>query len=85
MCRPAGARAPAPYPRELVRVRQVRDRIDRDGVLPLDIAALAEDAGIPAGELVPEFTRAYGMPPAAYARARGLERDAARPRHDGAA
>lgn len=59
MCHPAWgpAHAPAPYPRELERVRRLRDAIDRDAHddawrLPPDVAA--------------EFTRAYGMPPGEY-------------------
>lgn len=84
MCHPAWApaRAPAPYPRELVRVRRVRDLIDRDlgataqaahdGArrLPLDVAVLASRTGISEGALVREFTRAYGMSPDTYAASR---------------
>lgn len=80
MCHPAWRRAhaPAPFPRELVRVRRVRDRLDRDAAtraqaahdgaprLPLDLAALAACSGLPEAQLAGEFTRAYGVSPEAY-------------------
>lgn len=67
MCHPAwgAAHAPAPYPRDLVRVRRLRDLIDRDtrdaaGRLPLDVAALASRAGVSEEGLAVEFAQAYG-------------------------
>ena len=69
MCHPAwgAAHAPAPYPRDLVRVRRLRDLIDRDtrdaaGRPPLDVAALASRAGVSEEGLALEFGRAYGIP-----------------------
>lgn len=83
MCHPAwaAAHAPAPYPYELVRVRRVRDLLDRDRArtvpaahdgarrLPLDVAALAACSGIPPAQLTREFRRAYGVSPEEYASA----------------
>jgi hypothetical protein len=80
MCHPAWGRAhaPAPFPRELVRVRRAKDRIDRDAArraqaahdgaprLPLDLTALAACSGLPQAQLAGEFTRAYGVSPEAY-------------------
>ncbi|GAB3270545.1 hypothetical protein GCM10027449_05530 [Sinomonas notoginsengisoli] len=75
MCLPAWApaRAAVPYPHELARVRRVRDQIDREHTLPLDVAALAHGVGMPPRELVSEFTRAYGMSPGAYLAVRHRE------------
>jgi AraC-like DNA-binding protein len=51
---------------DLVRLRRVRDRIDRDYAQPLDVRALAYDAGWSAGHLSRHFTTVYGMSPYAY-------------------
>jgi hypothetical protein len=87
----APAHAPARYPYELVRVRQVRDRLDRDRArtvpaahdgarrLPLDVAALAACSGIPPAQLTREFTRAYGVSPEEYASAARPEEPSAQP------
>ena len=79
MCHPAWgpAHAPAPYPRDLARVRRVRDLIDRDDAWPLDVNALALGSGIPAVQLAREFTRAYGLSPHAYLSARRQAQGAA--------
>ncbi|NUP75389.1 MAG: helix-turn-helix transcriptional regulator [Sinomonas sp.] len=80
MCHPAWgpAHAPAPHPRDLARVRRVRDLIDRDyAERALDVNALALGAGMPASQLTGEFTHAYGMSPHAYVAARRHERAAA--------
>ncbi|WP_405979872.1 hypothetical protein [Streptomyces sp. NBC_00158] len=72
MCRPGWARAltEAQHLRTLVRLRRVRDRIDRELARPLDVLALARAAGMPAGQLSREFRLAYGASPYAYVTAR---------------
>ena len=59
---------------DLVRLRRVRDRIDRDYAQPLDVEALARGAHMSAGHLSREFRRAYGESPYAYLMSRRLER-----------
>lgn len=44
--------------RELVLMRQVRDRIDRDYAKPLDVAALARGVHMSAGHLSRQFKAA---------------------------
>ncbi|MGY2002101.1 helix-turn-helix transcriptional regulator [Blastococcus sp. SYSU DS1024] len=60
--------------RDLVRLRRVRDRIDREYAQPLDVAALARGAHMSAGHLSREFKRAYGESPYAYLMTRRIER-----------
>jgi AraC-like DNA-binding protein len=60
--------------RDLVRLRRVRDRIDRDYALPLDVEALARGANMSAGHLSREFRRAYGEAPYGYLMTRRIER-----------
>jgi AraC-like DNA-binding protein len=60
--------------RDLARLRQVRDRIDRDFVQPLDVEALARGAHMSAGHLSREFRRAYGESPYSYLMTRRIER-----------
>lgn len=60
--------------RELVRLRRVRDRIDREYAQPLDVEALASGAGMSAGHLTREFRLAYGEPPYSYLMTRRIER-----------
>ena len=45
---------------DLVRLRRVRDRIDREPPQPLDFLALARGQDIAAGQLSREFRDAYG-------------------------
>lgn len=59
---------------DLIRLRQVRDRIDRDYAQPLDVAALARGAHMSAGHLSREFKRAYGESPYSYLMTRRIER-----------
>ncbi|WP_052371849.1 helix-turn-helix transcriptional regulator [Amycolatopsis taiwanensis] len=59
---------------DLARLRRVRDRIDREYALPLDVEALARDAHMSAGHLSREFRRAYGESPYAYLMTRRIER-----------
>ena len=60
--------------RDLVRLRRVRDRIDREYAQPLDVEALARGAHMSAGHLSREFRRAYGESPYAYLMTRRIER-----------
>ncbi|GHF94916.1 hypothetical protein ACFFSH_25785 [Streptomyces filamentosus] len=65
MCRPAwaGARTEAVRLRALKDLRRIRDRIDRAYARPLDVPALAREAGLTAGALHLAFTEAYGTTP----------------------
>lgn len=60
--------------RDLVRLRRVRDRMDREYAQPLDLEALARAEHISAGHLSREFRRAYGESPYAYLMTRRIER-----------
>lgn len=60
--------------RDLVILRRVRDRIDRDYAQPLDVGALARDAGMSAGHLSRRFKAAYGEAPYRYLMTRRIER-----------
>ena len=58
----------------LVRLRTVRDRIDRDYAQPLDVEALALGVHLSAGHLSREFRRVYGESPYSYLMTRRIER-----------
>jgi len=60
--------------RDLARLRQVRDRIDREYAQPLDVEALARGVHMSAGHLSREFRLAYGESPYAYLMTRRIER-----------
>ncbi|PFG43218.1 AraC family transcriptional regulator [Isoptericola jiangsuensis] len=60
--------------RDLAVLRRVRDRIDRDHAQPLDVTALAADAGMSAGHLSRQFRAAYGESPYSYLMTRRVER-----------
>lgn len=60
--------------RDLVRLRRVRDRIDREYARPLDVEALARGAHMSAGHLSREFRRVYGESPYSYLMTRRIER-----------
>ncbi|GCE77732.1 helix-turn-helix transcriptional regulator [Cellulomonas biazotea] len=60
--------------RELVLLRRVRDRIDRDYAQPLDVEALARGVHLSAGHLSREFRAAYGESPYSYLMTRRIER-----------
>ena len=60
--------------RDLVRLRRVRDRIDREYAQPLDVEALARGAHVSAGHLSREFRRAFGESPYSYLMTRRIER-----------
>jgi AraC-like DNA-binding protein len=59
---------------DLVRLRRVRDRIDREYAQPLDVEALARGAHMSAGHLSREFKRAFGESPYSYLMTRRIER-----------
>jgi len=60
--------------RDLVRLRRVRDRIDREYAKPLNVEALASAEYMSAGHLSREFKRVYGESPYAYLMTRRIER-----------
>jgi AraC-like DNA-binding protein len=66
--------AAAQHLSDLVWLRRVRDRIDREYAQPLDIEALARGANMSAGHLSRQFRRAYGESPYAYLMTRRIER-----------
>src|SRR5256714_3802114 len=60
--------------RDLARLRRVRDRIDREFALPLDVEALARGVHMSAGHLSRQFRLAYGESPYSYLMTRRIER-----------
>jgi AraC-like DNA-binding protein len=60
--------------RDLVWLRRVRDRIDREYAQPLDVEALARGAHMSAGHLSRQFRLAYGEAPYSYLMTRRIER-----------
>lgn len=60
--------------RDIVIIRRVRDRIDREYAKPLNVEALARGAHMSAGHLSREFRRIYGESPYSYLMTRRIER-----------
>lgn len=60
--------------RELVLLRRVRDRIDREYARPLDVSALARGVHLSEGHLSRRFRAAYGESPYSYLMTRRVER-----------
>jgi AraC-like DNA-binding protein len=60
--------------RDLVWLRRVRDRIDREYAQPLDVEALARGVHMSAGHLSRQFKLAYGESPYSYLMTRRIER-----------
>ncbi|WJK40667.1 helix-turn-helix transcriptional regulator [Solwaraspora sp. WMMA2056] len=60
--------------RDLVLLRRVRDRIDREYARPLNVEALARGVHMSAGHLSREFRAAYGESPYSYLLTRRVER-----------
>ncbi|TDD57324.1 AraC family transcriptional regulator [Nonomuraea terrae] len=60
--------------RELVLLRRVRDRIDREYAQPLDVQALARGVHLSAGHLSRQFRAVYGESPYSYLMTRRIER-----------
>jgi AraC-like DNA-binding protein len=63
-----------PHLRELVLMRRVRDRIDRDYTQPLDVEALAAGVHLSAGHLSRRFRATFGESPYSYLMTRRIER-----------
>jgi AraC-like DNA-binding protein len=63
-----------PRLRELVLLRRVRDRIDRDYAQPLDVEALAREVHLSAGHLSRRFRAVFGESPYSYLMTRRIER-----------
>ena len=59
---------------DLARLRRVRDRIDREYALPLNVEALARGAHMSAGHLSRQFREAFGESPYSYLMTRRIER-----------
>ncbi|MGH8182848.1 MAG: helix-turn-helix transcriptional regulator [Rhodanobacteraceae bacterium] len=66
--------APARALRDLVRLRRVRDRIDREYARPLNVEALARGVHMSAGHLSRQFKLAFGESPYSYLMTRRIER-----------
>lgn len=60
--------------RDIVVMRRVRDRIDREFAQPLNLEELARGAHMSAGHLSREFRRIYGESPYSYLMTRRIER-----------
>src|SRR5689334_22677374 len=60
--------------RDLVLLRRVRDRIDREYAQPLDVEALARGVHMSAGHLSRQFRLAFGESPYSYLMTRRIER-----------
>lgn len=61
-------------PSDLVLLRRVRDRMDREHGRPLDVEALAAGVHLSAGHLSRRFREEYGESPYAYLMTRRVER-----------
>jgi AraC-like DNA-binding protein len=59
---------------DLVRLRQARDRMDRDYAQPLDVPALARTAFMSTGHFARSFRAAFGETPYSYLMTRRIER-----------
>ncbi|HET6860046.1 MAG TPA: hypothetical protein VFH94_23500 [Streptomyces sp.] len=83
MCHPSWGRAQIAAQRlnDLVRLRRVRDRIDREHAQPLNLDELADGVHMSPEHLSEQFQLAYGEPPAAYLMTRRIEREATLLRH----
>lgn len=60
--------------RELARLRRVRDRIDREYALPLDVEELGRSANMSAGHFSRRFRQEFGESPYSYLMTRRIER-----------
>ena len=60
--------------RDLVLLRRVRDRMDREYAQPLNVEALARGVHMSAGHLSRQFKAAYGESPYSYLMTRRIER-----------
>ncbi|MEV1292891.1 helix-turn-helix transcriptional regulator [Pseudonocardia sp. NPDC049635] len=69
-----GVRAQEQRLRDVVVIRRVRDRIDREYARPLNVEALARGAHMSVGHLSREFRRIYGESVYSYLMTRRIER-----------
>lgn len=69
-----GDRQPAHHLNDLVRLRRVRDRIDREFALPLNVEELAKGVAMSSGHLSRQFKLAFGESPYSYLMTRRIER-----------
>ena len=69
-----GRPADVQHLRELVLLRRVRDRMDREYAQPLDVEALARGVHLSAGHLSRRFRLAFGESPYSYLMTRRIER-----------
>jgi AraC-like DNA-binding protein len=69
-----GKRRGGPHASDLVLLRRVRDRIDREYAQPLDVEALARGVHMSAGHLSRQFRLAFGESPYSYLMTRRIER-----------
>src|SRR5947208_1482900 len=60
--------------RDLVRLRQAKDRMDRDFEQPLDVPVLARTAAMSTGHFSRSFKAAFGEGPYSYLMTRRIER-----------
>ncbi len=60
--------------RDLALLRRVRDRMDREFALPLNVDSLAADVHMSSGHLSRSFKTAYGESPYSYLMTRRIER-----------
>jgi AraC-like DNA-binding protein len=74
MTRVSSTPSEAQHLRDLVLLRRVRDRMDREYAQPLDVEALARGVHMSAGHLSRQFRLAYGESPYAYLMTRRIER-----------
>jgi AraC-like DNA-binding protein len=68
--------------RELALLRRVRDRIDREHALPLDLDSLAAVVDLPIALFVRRFRDAYGLSPHDYRHASEAVRNREAPAED---
>ena len=66
--------APAATPSDLVLLRRVKDRMDREHDRPLDVEALAAGVHLSAGHLSRRFREEFGESPYSYLMTRRIER-----------
>lgn len=71
---PAPSAAPRETPSDLVLLRRVRDRMDREHDRPLDVEALAAGVHLSAGHLSRRFREEFGESPYSYLMTRRIER-----------
>jgi AraC-like DNA-binding protein len=71
---PSRGRIEQVHREDLIRLRRVKDRMDREFDHPLDVEALARGEHMSAGHLSRQFKAAYGESPYSYLMTRRIER-----------